>query len=954
MPENYLFISYKSEENPFTLKLAASLKNRGVNVWVDRLDGGIETGDLWIKALDDALKGCGGMIAVITPDYFSSKVCMNELGFAYREERTLFPVLMRPTSRDLMPFWLPDYQWSDFTGWLDDAAYERQVDALVQHIENKQKRAIGAVPGAEIRYLNTLIAELESQQGVENYVALAGQSELVRVNPRMEKHVDPSLALLLPKPERNTEPPEYKPIADIHEAVKLHEKFVLIGDPGAGKTTTLRRMALETARARLEWINPPTPSPLHKENEKIPEIPLLVYLPRWSDELSAEEFINAQWQEQTGLSADVLRELHEGRIRMYIDGLNEMGGAEKNKAEKLRGWLNDQRISPKHAVISCRKDDFDGVLDLKLPTVLVEPLSDEKIREFINKYVEDEQKAFSFCDKVFPLTSKSWQERQRSLIHLARNPYFLVALLLIFEVGGDLPRNTGALFKQLVMVLWDRERRRKTFGWIPLNQMLESFGRLAFDMIDTNQPIDVQIDYALERLGSYELLEAGKSAGFVTIKSEQVRFSHQLILEFFAALGLSRTNLYAVIAMPKISRWGNRLPGKWDKIVVALCSAIEDSGEVINNIVKIDPYLAADCLISGAEVDNETRATVINALILSLRDKSTEVRHAAVETLERLSWTPSQLDEKTLYLIAKQNWQACIRLGESAVPMLLDALRINVSSVRIEIIRILGQIGGSHVIFGLLDVLQDRFSYVRIEAVEALGQMGDTRAVPGLLNALGNANYEVRHAIAKALRQIDGVYVVPDAVDVLNDASESNRITTPDLVDAVNNPSESDQMTAVKTFADIVDTSVVPGLLDALRGESIYVRSQSMNALKRKGVAAVPGLIEALHDENWDVRSASSEVLKGIGVAAVPGLIEALQDENIGVRIIVALTLGRIANKRAVNALIQRLSDTEKLYPQSIERVCDYAAEALEKIGTPEALVAVRKWREEQGRGDSE
>jgi hypothetical protein len=54
----HVFLSYRSTERPFALKLAAALRNTGVQLWVDCLPEGIRPGDDWPRALEEALNTC--------------------------------------------------------------------------------------------------------------------------------------------------------------------------------------------------------------------------------------------------------------------------------------------------------------------------------------------------------------------------------------------------------------------------------------------------------------------------------------------------------------------------------------------------------------------------------------------------------------------------------------------------------------------------------------------------------------------------------------------------------------------------------------------------------------------------------------------------------------------------------------------------------------------------------
>jgi HEAT repeat protein len=73
-------------------------------------------------------------------------------------------------------------------------------------------------------------------------------------------------------------------------------------------------------------------------------------------------------------------------------------------------------------------------------------------------------------------------------------------------------------------------------------------------------------------------------------------------------------------------------------------------------------------------------------------------------------------------------------------------------------------------------------------------------------------------------------------------------------------------------------------------------------------------------------------------------LAKQLNETRASKRIAAVRELAKIGGERVVPHLIGRLSDAGK---SGDVRVCDIAAEGLEKIGSPEALVAALHWRED-------
>jgi hypothetical protein len=537
----HIFLSYRNIEADFALKLAADLKNIGVKLWMDRLDG-IQGGDDWVQTLQNAINGCAAFIAVLSPEYIRSKYCRRELKRADTLGRTIYPVLLREITKEDWPFEIQEKQYIDLRKWHDNSEYHRRLDELTQLLRQQNPAQFGDTPDRETQYLTGLIAELEAHRGVLEYVDLSGvveTKEAERPNPTQNMGWAPEFALLDNFIPTNTSPDLDKikriPLRNIREAVEQHPRFMLTGEPGAGKTTIIRKLALDAARERLD-------------NPRAAPLPLFLRLPAWSDEPTPNDFILVHWpfaSDPTGLIA-------QGDVLLYLDGLNEMGATAIAKVKHLREWLQS-KDTPKRVIITCRVADYTTDLDLNLPTVLAENMDEAHIERFAINYL-GEKRAEPFLSQICP-KAVAEQNDARHLSHLARNPYLLAALIYIYQnlPDGNLPRNTGQLFRSLAGALWVREQRNRTSGWVPFEEMEAAFAQLAFTMIDEDMPIEVSQDYALKHIGNSALLRAGQSANLVLIHDEKFRFYHQLIQEYFAAMALLHDS--RDMRVMKVNKW---------------------------------------------------------------------------------------------------------------------------------------------------------------------------------------------------------------------------------------------------------------------------------------------------------------------------------------------------------------------------------------------------------------
>jgi TIR domain len=164
---NALFLSYRSVERPFAARLAADLKNAGFSVWIDCMD--IRPGSAWDSATSDAIDGCSGLIAILSPSYLRSEICLNELARAQRAGRPVIPVLLEPLADETdWPLLIQRRQYVDFSEWADSARYRARLDDLLGEIHRAVADSAGALPDAETRYLNLLLAEMEAARGSIN------------------------------------------------------------------------------------------------------------------------------------------------------------------------------------------------------------------------------------------------------------------------------------------------------------------------------------------------------------------------------------------------------------------------------------------------------------------------------------------------------------------------------------------------------------------------------------------------------------------------------------------------------------------------------------------------------------------------------------------------------------------------------------------------------------------
>ncbi len=138
---DYVFICYVREEEDFVLKLATSLKNLGISIWLDQWD--IPIGVDWNRAIDKALYDCSSFLIVLSPLSIESNEVRSELYTALDENKHVIPLLYKPCR---IPRQLKLFQHMDFTSCSpnDDTALEQVLKALGKsEVETRLKSDLG-------------------------------------------------------------------------------------------------------------------------------------------------------------------------------------------------------------------------------------------------------------------------------------------------------------------------------------------------------------------------------------------------------------------------------------------------------------------------------------------------------------------------------------------------------------------------------------------------------------------------------------------------------------------------------------------------------------------------------------------------------------------------------------------------------------------------------------------
>ncbi|SDY44283.1 Restriction endonuclease [Micromonospora pattaloongensis] len=239
-------------------------------------------------------------------------------------------------------------------------------------------------------------------------------------------------------------------------AISTHHRLAILGPPGGGKSTIIKRLAVAYA----------DPSRRVESDDELPEHSLTPFVIRCRT-LSAQpnkpirDILNdlILWAERPDLAdtfkAWVGESLRRGEVLLLVDGLDEIHVDTERSlfVNQLRVFLST--YPQIRAVITSREVGFRpiaGVVASTCHRMRVADLSDEGIHQLVHAWhaevVGRGQKATEEAEKL--VSQIVTMDRIR---RLAGNPLLLTTLLLVRRWVGQLPRRRSVLYRKAIEVL---------------------------------------------------------------------------------------------------------------------------------------------------------------------------------------------------------------------------------------------------------------------------------------------------------------------------------------------------------------------------------------------------------------------------------------------------------------------------------------------------------------------
>ncbi|NJN87545.1 MAG: NACHT domain-containing NTPase [Leptolyngbyaceae cyanobacterium SL_7_1] len=241
------------------------------------------------------------------------------------------------------------------------------------------------------------------------------------------------------------------------EAVKRYDRLLALGKPGAGKSTFLKWLAMQSIEGLEFGDRVPFFITLKEFAETKEEPDLLTHLHQQINKcLSASGQVHgelwAQMQTTELVASPLSTILSKGKGLLLLDGLDEVREEDTNRVLRQIREFSEQ-FHRNQYVMTCRIAAKDYTFE-QFREVEVTDFEPEQIATFVQKWFRptDATKAEKFLEKL---------EENKPIQELASSPLLLTLLCLIFGEASDFPSNRSELYKEGLDVLlkkWDGKR----------------------------------------------------------------------------------------------------------------------------------------------------------------------------------------------------------------------------------------------------------------------------------------------------------------------------------------------------------------------------------------------------------------------------------------------------------------------------------------------------------------
>jgi predicted NACHT family NTPase len=398
------------------------------------------------------------------------------------------------------------------------------------------------------------------------------------------------------------------------ELINKYAKLMILGKPGAGKTTFLKHVALQCIEGKFKPHLIPLFITLKDFAETDTHPSLLEYIIQLFESYNIAPYtrinkglLNSLLDKNTTPIEFLLR---HGRFSILLDGLDEVREEDsKRTITQIKDFSN--LFANNIFVITCRIAAQEYTFE-KFTEVEISDFEDRQIATFTKQWFQqknDSIKAENFIDKL---------NQEPAIRELASSPILLTLLCLVFGESGSFPLNRSELYKEGLDVLlkkWDAKRnieRDRVYQQLSLKRKEDLLSQIALDTFEQgkyffkqkeaegyiaqyirNLP-DTNMEENALQLDSEAVLKSIESQHGLFVERARgiYSFSHLTFHEYFAARRIA-ANTNSGISIQKFA--AHITDKRWREVLLLTVGMLENADLLVEAMKHhIDGILSQD------------------------------------------------------------------------------------------------------------------------------------------------------------------------------------------------------------------------------------------------------------------------------------------------------------------------------------------------------------------------
>ncbi|MBD2458649.1 NACHT domain-containing protein [Nostoc sp. FACHB-87] len=231
-----------------------------------------------------------------------------------------------------------------------------------------------------------------------------------------------------------------------------NQYLMVLGAPGSGKSTFLRKMGLEAFKGKQGKFGYEC-------------IPVLIELKRFKvDEINIAQLVYQEFNCCDFVASEILTKklLETGKLLILFDGLDEVPTKNLNTAvAQIQAFVNQYQKN--RFIVSCRTAAYHQQFR-QFENVEIAEFTDEQIEQFINNWFQSEE------DIKADTARQCWEllQKNESAKELARTPLLLTFICLYYDEYQSFTNNRSELYKKALDILLDKWLAEKRVKRDPL------------------------------------------------------------------------------------------------------------------------------------------------------------------------------------------------------------------------------------------------------------------------------------------------------------------------------------------------------------------------------------------------------------------------------------------------------------------------------------------------------